>query len=72
MERDKDWKAWREDYLVQTKKLKDCLKECADDLEALLKYFYTEEMLHHSVIVRKFYRDMAPVRRARELLNEGT
>lgn len=51
----------------EIERLREALKECADDLESLVKAEYAP-MLDYPDKRRKYKRDLEPVIRARELL----
>ena len=50
--------------------LRECLRECADDLEAELDARYRPHDNIHPAMERRYDRDMEPVLRARALLGE--
>lgn len=52
---------------AENAKLRDALKECADDLEASVNAEY-RDTLNYPSQKRKYDRDMGPVLRARSLL----
>ena len=56
---------------AENAELREILNECADDLQTELEHRYGYPAIHPAML-RKFYRDMAPVERARDILTRTT
>jgi hypothetical protein len=61
-------KLGRQQYEI--KRLREALKECADDLEAEVEARYSHGIKEHPAMAPKYARDMEPVVKARSLLAE--
>lgn len=53
-------------------RLRDVLRQCADDLEAYVKAQYPAGSFVYPSLQRKYEADMEPVHRARSILPEAT
>jgi hypothetical protein len=65
-----EWQAfWRrlDAAEAENERLRAALKECAEDLEAMIEGYYSCTK-DHPAMERRYERDMEPVRKARDLL----
>lgn len=63
------WLNYKTEAQAEIARLREALKECADDLEFEIEHTY-EGTLQYPSMRRKRERDMAPVDKARKLLGE--